>query len=101
MTRCDMEDKHYDCRTCINRASPLCELCTRITKPSGEETKPKYYIAQSDIVSVGGRTRYCEHPTSDPETEKLAKYLVHLLCLRVPIPTSVVLQYNRKTEKEE
>ncbi len=94
-------DKHYDCRTCINRNSPLCELCTQITSPSGKERKPKYYIAQSDIVGVGGRSRYHETPTSDPETETLTQYLMALLCKRVPIPTSIVLEYNRKTEKEE
>ena len=96
-----MADKHYDCRTCVNRTSPLCEICHQITKPSGKETKPTYYIAQIEVQSVGGRSRYREKPTSDPETEAMAKYLMHLLCQRVPIPTKVVLEYNRKTEKEE
>lgn len=96
-----MDDKHYDCKTCVNRASPLCELCTQITSPSGKERKPKYYIAQSEVLSVGGRIRFKERPTDDPETEKFAKYLISMLCKRVPIPTSVVLEYNRRTEKEE
>ncbi len=97
-----MEGKHYDCRTCINRSSPLCELCIHVQSPSGRETKkPTYYIAQSDILNVGGRSRYQEQPTGDPEIEKLAKYLTILLHQRVPIPTSIVLEYNRKTEKEE
>jgi hypothetical protein len=95
------ENKHYDCKTCVNRGSPLCELCTNITSPSGKEHKPKFYIAQSEVQSVGGRGMFHEKPSDDPQTEKLAKYLMRLLCQRVPLPTSVVLEYNQKTEKEE
>ena len=95
-----MEDKHYDCRTCVNRHSPLCELCTQITSPSGKERKPKYYIGQSDITVFGGRGKV-QRITADEETERLAKYLLDHLLARAPLPTSVVLEYNRKTEKEE
>lgn len=101
MEKTTLKDKHYDCRSCVNRLSPLCELCTQITSPSGKEHKPRYFIAQSDIISVGGQARFAEHPTDDPRTEKLAKYLMRLICERVPLPTCIVLEYNRKTEKEE
>jgi hypothetical protein len=60
-----------------------------------------YFVAQTDVVSIGGRSGYIESPTDDPHTEKLAKYLMKLLCSRVPIPTSIVLEYNRKTERQE
>ncbi len=97
-----MEDKHFDCRTCVNRASPLCELCIHVQTPSGIDTKkPTYYIAQSEVTTFGGRGMFHEKPTNDPETESLAKYLMKLLCQRVPIPTGVVMAYNRKTEQEE
>ena len=95
-----MDDKHYDCKTCVNRNSPLCELCTQITSPSGKEHKPKYYIGQSDITVFGRRGSY-QRITADKETERLAKYLLDHLLARAPLPTSIVLKYNRKTEKEE
>lgn len=94
-------DKHYDCKTCVNRNSPLCELCTQITSPSGKEHKPKYYIGQSDITVFGGRGGSYQRITADKETERLAKYLLDHLLARAPLPTSVVLEYNRKAEKEE
>ena len=92
-------DKHYDCKTCVNRGSPLCELCTHIASPSGKERKPTYYIAQSSILRAGGRSRFQEHPTENNEIESLAKFITSFLCQRVPIPISVVMEYNRKTEK--
>lgn len=94
-------DKHYDCKTCVNRGSPLCELCTKITSPSGKEHKPKYYIGQSDITVFGGISGSYQRIAADEETERLAKYLLDHLLARAPLPTSVVLEYNRKTEKEE
>ena len=94
-----MEDKRYDCKDCINRASPLCSLCAQIRKPSGKDTKPTYYIAQRDIVVIGAGNELYEHPTTDPKTEELAGDLMRLLRLRVPIPTRIVLEYNRRTEK--
>lgn len=97
-----MENKHYDCKSCVNRNSPLCELCTQITKPSGKKTKPRYYIAQKEIMPVGRIDKLsCERFTSDKETDRLAGYLINYLLVRAPLPTSVVLEYNRKTEKEE
>lgn len=93
-------DKHYDCKLCVNRASPLCELCTQITSPGGKEHKPKYYIGQSDIVVIGGRGKH-QRITADQKTECLAKYLLDHLLARVPLPTGLVLEYNRRTEKEE
>ena len=97
----DMENKHYDCRTCINKGSPLCELCTQVTKPSGKETKPTYYLAQSSIINIGGTGSYPEASTGDEETEKLAKYLSEHILRRIPLPTGAVLEYNRRTGKEE
>lgn len=101
MKKTATNDRRYECETCVNQASPLCELCTHIITPSGKAHKPKYYIARSEIVSIGGRNPYQEIPAGDPQTDRIARYLMRLLCRRAPIPTGIVLEYNRRTEKEE
>ena len=95
-----METKRYECTNCVNRATPICEICTRIIKPGGKETKPTYYIAQSVGFSSGDERKRYDAPMKAWKTEELASYLMRMLRLRIPLPTSVVLIYNRKSEKE-
>ena len=83
-------ENNYDCRRCVNRSSPLCELCTWITSPGGIQHKPRFFIEQGDPTT--------QRTASDPDTERLARYLLDCINARVPIPTSLVLQYNKKTE---
>ena len=94
------ENKHYECSLCVNRKTPLCELCTQIISPSGNERKPKYYIGQGELTIKGGMGK---HPkiTDDTETDKLAKYLIDHILAKIPILTNVVLEYNRRTNREE
>ena len=96
-----VSSKRYDCAFCINKATPLCELCTRITTPSGKESKPTYYIAEGKTVNAGDVEGFIDRITTDMETENLANQLVHHLLSRVPLPARLVLAYNRKTEREE
>ena len=92
-------DKHYDCKTCVNRNSPLCELCTQITSPSGKERKPKYYIGLVEVAPVVPELKVPLGLNS--ELEKRAIDIARYLGAGLPIPTRVVLEYNRKTEQEE
>jgi hypothetical protein len=92
-------DKHYDCKTCVNRGSPLCELCTQITSPSGKEHKPKYYIALTEVFPTAVQIMF---PYYKPKEQKRAALAIaKYLCSGVPIPTSLVLEYNKLTERKE
>lgn len=33
----------YDCANCLNSRTPICELCSQITSPSGKVSAPTYY----------------------------------------------------------
>lgn len=96
-------DKHYDCKTCVNRGSPLCELCTQITSPSGKEHKPKYYIGLVEVAPVVPELRI-PHGLSS-EIEGRAITIARHLGAGLPIPIRAVLEYNtlveHRTKKEE
>ena len=96
-------ERHYDCRNCVNRASPLCDLCIHVQTPSGiDAKKPTYYIAQTLVVNSDGTFKYIhDKPTDDLEIEALACRLIAMLGQRVPIPTGLVMAYNKKTERVE
>lgn len=97
-----MEDKRYDCKTCVNRNSPLCELCTRITSPSGKERRPKYYVGLVEVITAVSELK-APHGVNT-ELERRAITIAKYLGAGFPIPTRVLLEYNKlvaqKTEKE-
>lgn len=98
-----MEAKQYDCSTCVNRNSPLCELCTQITSPSGKERRPKYYMRIMELEPFAPELKV---PLGlNTELEKRAITIARYLGAGLPIPIRVVLEYNkiaeRKTDKEE
>ena len=88
-----MENKHYDCATCVNRNSPLCELCTQILSPSGKERKPKYYIGQVEVEPIDPELKF------DSEVERRAFLIAKHLISGLPIPIRIVLEYNKLSEK--
>lgn len=73
----------YDCATCLNTSTPLCEHCSQVTSPSGKKSKPTYY------ASAAGGSR---------ESAELAT-LSHRIALRLatgnPVQLSWILRYNQ------
>jgi hypothetical protein len=92
-------DKHYECETCANINSPLCDLCTRINSPSGKERKPKYYIEFSKVTSPITQIRF--PLVKNKEFKRQAITIARYLCNGKPIPTSVVMKYNELAAKEK
>ena len=92
-------DKHYECETCANINSPLCELCTRISSPSGKERKPKYYIERQEVAPSVPELRIAYG--LDRKLEGIAITIARYLRNGVPIPISVVMKYNELVAKEK
>lgn len=109
-------DSHYDCARCANRRSPLCELCTQVTSPSGKVSKPKYFVEFTGVIR-----RYIEEDTSSTAEavplpppgkakrrrplptergEECAKLLEVLIEDGEPLPVSLVMEYNEHVEKK-
>ena len=93
-----MADKEYNCIECVNKATPLCNMCRVIKSPSGRESKPTYYVALTTI-QLGENVEHVT--TQDEKTEGMAWIIAQHLNIRVPIPTSIVLNYNRQVEQKE
>ena len=80
----------YDCMTCVNKRSPLCELCTRITSPSGKVRKPKYYVELVEIEPIKNIR------LADATQSEIAEELIRMLYRGAPLPTAMVCEYNRR-----
>ncbi len=91
-------DKLYDCGSCVNKSSPLCELCTQITSPGGKERKPKYFIALAEVKSPITQIKFPH--ARGRETKRRAITIAKYLCDGLPIPIRVVMEYNVLTERE-
>lgn len=85
----------YDCRECINRASPICEDCRQITAPGGKEQKPTKYIRQSDASRL-----ICREFTPCKPDRMAALLMMHIQ-RNEPLPTALVMIYNDIAKKEE
>ena len=81
----------YDCNACVNKRSPLCELCTRITSPGGKEHKPKWYVELVEIEPIN------DMPLSQATRSEIAEELIRMLYRGIPIPTALVVEYNKRT----
>ena len=80
----------YDCLTCINKHSPLYELCTTITSPGGKEHKPKWYVELVEIDPIN------DMPISRATKVEIAEELIRMLYRGIPIPTALVCEYNKR-----
>ena len=80
----------YDCTTCVNKLSPLCELCTRITSPSGKVRKPKHYVELVEMEPIKNIR------LADATQSEIAEELIRMLYRGVPIPVAMVCEYNRR-----
>lgn len=81
--------KEYRCSECMNRRTPLCELCNSVKSPDGEESKPTYY------QGVSGITTEC------PELEALVNTIAMRALACVPINLNSVMRYNKLVAGEE
>lgn len=83
----------FECKNCANRGSPLCELCTQVTSPDGTEHKPKYYVYFNSVIPFSAKRQM------EGRGEHIAKALEMYLRAGWPLPVSLVMEYNRHTEK--
>lgn len=84
-----MNDKQYLCSECVNQATPLCEKCLTITRPSGAESKPTLFVKDTaGALRVFAKTLQ-------------GSRLAILCCIETnrPIPIAAVLAYNEALEK--
>ena len=89
------KETKYSCRTCANRKTPLCELCTRIQYTDGTESKPKYYITLDEEV-LEGFFKY-RGARGAAETTRFLKYCIER---GFPLPVGTVMAYNARVERE-
>ena len=94
----EQNEKQYDCRTCANKWSPLCKLCSRVVSPSGKERPPKYYVDVRAVTVIGQRNS--AEKTND-ETEALVLELVRSIFARKPLPLAIVMQYNETVSNKD
>lgn len=74
----------YNCNECANKGTFICNNCSSITKPSGEETRPTQFVKLTPIGDV----------------DKLVVNISAYVDRRKPIPLGMVLQYNDLTSEE-
>ena len=86
------EEKHYECKRCANRGSPLCELCSSITSPGGRERKPKYYV---EFTGVTPRFKNNELSKRGIECRRMLEEYIYL---GEPLPVALVVEYNKLVE---
>jgi len=75
----------YSCEECVNKNSPLCELCYKIDQPSGSTTKPTYFVSRGEITVMKKQTA--------------AILIVENIINRLPIPINLVIEYNKSIER--
>lgn len=83
------EIRPFDCATCLNVNTPLCEYCSQITSPSGKKSKPSHYTS-----AVGG-TR------ESAELAALASKITLRLTTGNPVQLSWVMRYNALITSEK
>ena len=87
-----MEGREYDCSECLNRKTPLCEICTSIYHTDGTISKPKYFVKHTEIS--------LDCVNSADHSEWLAQYIEAHVHSRTPVPLSIVMKYNLLTEEK-
>lgn len=80
-----MEGDIYNCSKCVNKHSPLCELCYKIDSPSGNSTKPTYFVSAAEIVVLAHKN--------------IKAKIVDNIGRNNPIPINWVIEYNKSVEK--
>ena len=74
----------YNCNECANADTIICDKCTSITKPSGEETRPTEYV----------------HLVPLDKKERLTVSIQAYLERGKPLPVKMVLEYNDLSSEE-
>lgn len=83
------EEMNLSCKTCLNRATLVCQGCTSIKSPSGKQTRPTHYMGD-------GAT-----PTDGLSPGDLGAILLVRVQLGKPLPLSLVLRYNEQAAHTE
>ena len=86
-------EREFDCSYCCNKRTPLCDKCTVVQATDGTVSKPKYFVRLSDE-----EIHVIKEQSGADMLEDLALYIVRSVELGVPIPTALVMLWNRKTE---
>ena len=83
-----MKDVTFECVTCLNAGTPICEKCRVIEKPSGRATRPTHYCGDSETAANGLLPG-----------DVGAILLVRLQCGK-PLPLKWVMRYNECCVRE-
>ena len=84
----NMKDVTFECATCLNAGTPICEKCRVIEKPSGRATRPTHYCGDSETAAHGLLPG-----------DVGAILLVRLQCGN-PLPLRLVMRYNEHLMRE-
>lgn len=91
-----MDKREYKCTECANKGTPICEVCRSIVAPGGKVVKrPTHYSAYMAVDMY-------EAPMSMPydmEMDGVAFLLMQTLKHHMPLPLSVVMDYNTHAER--
>jgi hypothetical protein len=88
------EMREYKCTECANKGTPVCEVCRSIVNGGKVYKKPTHYTAYAPIDMFAA-------PPSLPynmEQDGVAYLLMQTLKHRMPLPISVVMDYNKHAE---
>ena len=75
---------NYDCRSCANIHTVLCDTCSFTQYPSGHESKPTYYLNGQSIPKE-----------SEEQAISLASYISNCIDNHRQIPVFIVDKYNK------
>ncbi len=81
-----MRKNTYDCATCLNAQTPLCDICSSVQRPSGQMSKPSFFVDSQGGVKNSQRR----------------DELVRMMSVRIQkgkgIPLAMVMEYNNLIE---
>ena len=75
--------KEYKCADCINKKSPLCDLCFQTSSPNEDAGKPTYYQC------------YSPSPIVSDELNNLMIYINTRVASGVPVSINTIIKYNQ------
>lgn len=75
--------KEYKCNDCINKNTPLCDVCYQTSSPGEDAGKPTYYQCYSPSTIVS------------EELDNLMIYINTRVASGVPVSINTIIKYNQ------
>ena len=90
-----MDKREYKCAECANRGTPVCEVCRSIVNGGKVYKRPTHYTAYAPIDMFEAPP----YQAYDMEQDVLAFLLTQTIRHHMPLPLSVVMDYNKVAER--